>query len=88
MSILQIEWDPQSIPGFDDTVDSPIGMLQRKISWTVSYDVVKNGIRFPDAQTIKEIYVTPNGKEHTKYEAAYKYDQYRFFTVETQVTYK
>jgi outer membrane lipoprotein-sorting protein len=88
MSILQIEWEPRSIAGFEDTVDTPIGKLQRKISWTVTYDVVKNGIRFPGAQTITEIYVTPNGKEHTKYEAAYKYDQYRFFTVETQVIYK
>ena len=88
MSILQIEWEPRSIAGFEDTVDTPIGKLQRKMSWTVGYDVVKNGIRFPGSQTIKEIYITPNGKEHTKYVAAYTYDLYRFFIVETQVIFK
>lgn len=87
-SILQIEWEPQSITNFKETVDSPIGPLQRKISWTVVYDVIKNGIRFPGSQSIKETLVTENGKEHTKYEAAYRYDNYRFFTVETQVIYK
>jgi len=87
-SILQIEWEPQSIANFKETVDSPIGELKRRIVWTVAYDVVKNGVRFPSAQSIKEIYVTKNGKEHTKYEGEYIYDQYRFFTVKTEVVLK
>lgn len=87
-SVLQIEWEPQSIVNFKEAVDSPIGELKRKIAWTVAYDIVKNGIRFPGRQAIKEIYVTKNGKEHTKYEAEYIYDKYKFFTVETEVVYK
>lgn len=86
-SILQIEWEPRSIANFKEIVDSPIGGLKRRISWTVIYDIVKNGIRFPSAQAIKETFLTPLGKEHTKYEAAYLYNQYRFFTVETDVIY-
>jgi hypothetical protein len=61
---------------------------KKKIAWTATYDIVKNGIRFPGAQSIKEIYATKNGKEHTKYEAEYIYDQYKFFTVETDVIFK
>jgi hypothetical protein len=86
--ILQIEWEPRSIVNFRETVESPIGVLKRKIAWTVRYDIIKNGVRFPGRQSIKETFLTPNGKEHPKYEAEYVYDRYRFFTVETEVVVK
>jgi hypothetical protein len=85
-SILQIEWEPGSIAGLKDTVASPIGELKRRVTWTVTYDVVKNAVRFPGSQLIKETYITKNGKVHTKYEAGYVYDSYKFFTVETEVS--
>lgn len=87
-SILQIEWEPASIKNFEEKVDSSIGELRRKVSWTVSYDVVKNGVRFPSAQSIREVYITKQGKEQIKYEAEYKYENYKFFTVETEVIFK
>jgi hypothetical protein len=87
-SILQIEWEPESIANYKETVASPIGDLKRKIAWTVMYGIVKNGIRFPSAQSIREVFVTMNGKEHIKYEAEYVYDRYKFFTVETDVQIK
>jgi hypothetical protein len=87
-SILKIEWEPESINNFKVKVDSSIGELRRQVSWTVSYDVVKNGIRFPSAQSIKETYITKQGREHVKYEAEYKYENYKFFTVETEVIFK
>jgi hypothetical protein len=87
-SILQIEWEPASIKNFEERVESSIGELRREVSWMVSYDVVKNGIRFPSAQLIKETYITKQGKEHIKYEAEYKYENYKFFTVETEVVFK
>ena len=87
-SILQIKWEPISIKNFEEKVESSIGELRREISWTVSYDVVKNGIRFPSAQSIKETYITKQGREHIKYEAEYKYENYKFFTVETEVIFK
>jgi hypothetical protein len=87
-SILRIEWEPQSIVHLKETVESSIGELKRKIAWTVTYDIVKNGVRFPGAQSIKEIYITKNGKEHVKYEAEHVYDNYRYFTVETEVIFK
>jgi hypothetical protein len=87
-SILQIEWEPQSITNFRETVETSIGELKRKIAWTVTYDVVKNGVRFPGGQSIKEIYITRSGKEHVKYEAEYTYDKYKFFTVETEIIFE
>jgi len=87
-SILRIEWEPESIANYKETVASPIGDLKRKITWTVVYGIVKNGIRFPSAQSIREVFVTMSGKEHIKYEAEYVYDRYKFFTVETDVQIK
>jgi hypothetical protein len=87
-SILQIEWEPRSIANLKETVDSQVGELKRRIAWTVRYDVVKNGIRFPGSQSIREVYITKNGKEHVKYEAEYVYDRYKFFTVETEIVFK
>jgi hypothetical protein len=87
-SILRIEWEPESIANYKETVASPIGDLKRKIAWTVMYGIVKNGIRFPSAQSIREVFVTMSGKEHIKYEAEYVYDRYKFFTVETDVQIK
>ncbi len=87
-SILQIEWEPQSIVNLKETVESSIGELERKIAWTVAYGIVKNGVRFPTAQSIKEIYITKNGKEHVKYEAEYIYDKYKFFTITTEVIFE
>jgi hypothetical protein len=86
--ILQIEWEPESILNYRESVDSPIGELKRKISWTVRFDVVKNGLRFPSLQTVKEFLTTPAGTEHLKYEAEYVFDGYKFFTVETEVVIK
>ncbi len=87
-SILRIEWEPESIANYKETVASPIGDLKRKIAWTVMYGIVKNGIRFPSAQSIREVFTTMSGKEHIKYEAEYVYNRYKFFTVETDVQIK
>ena len=87
-SVLQIEWEPASIAGFQDTVQTPAGEMKRSMIWTVTYDVVHNGIRFPGAQTITEIYVDKRKAKHTKYEAEYKFINYKFFTVETEVIFK
>ena len=87
-SILRIEWEPQSLPDFQPVVPSGIGELKRKASWVVTYDVVKNGVRFPGQQTIRETFFTPVGRTHTKYLADYTYSKYRFFTVETEVKIK
>jgi hypothetical protein len=84
-SILKIEWEPRSIAGLDETVASSVGEIRRKITWTVTYDIVYKEVRFPSRQVIKEVYITKNDKEHLKYEATYAYEKYRYFVVETEV---
>jgi hypothetical protein len=84
-SILKIEWEPPSIVSLAETVESSVGELKRKITWTVFYDIVHKGVRFPSRQLIREVYITSNNKEHLKYEAAYAYGKYKYFVVETEV---
>ena len=84
-SILKIEWEPGSIPGFVDRVVSEVGTLRRKMTMTTVYGTVKNKIRFPSTQVIEERYIMGVDKEYVKYRAEYRYDRFKYFTVETAV---
>jgi len=88
LTILRVEWEPLSLEATTDKIVSLIGSLKRKITATADYNVVKNGVRFPSFQTVREVYTTAEGKEHIKYEARYSYLDYKFFTVETEVIIK
>jgi len=87
-SVSKIEWEPRSVKGFEDQVSSSAGTLKRNLSWTVFYAVEKNGIKFPSQQFIEENYILETGSKHPKYEVSFIYDNYKFFTVETEVKYR
>lgn len=86
-SILKIEWDQKSIQNFKEEVDSSIGDLKRTVTWAVFYGMVKNGIRFPSRQIITEHLISHTGQKHIKYKVTIDYEDYKFFTVETDVKY-
>ena len=87
-SILQIEWEPQSIEGFESkTKESEIGDLKTNIVWRVAYAVAKNGVRFPSSQTVKEVYIGVGGKIYPIEEISFDYNSYKFFVVETEIKY-
>jgi hypothetical protein len=86
-SVLKIEWDPRSIPGYSEELDSSIGNLRREITWSVAYGVEKNGIRFPSFQRLEEVLINHTGNRSTKYEVEIVYDEYQFFIVETEIKY-
>jgi len=87
-SVLKIEWDPRSIPGYSDELDSSIGNLKREITWSVTYGIEKNGIRFPSFQKLEEILINHTGNRSIKYQVDILYDQYQFFIVETEIKYE
>ena len=87
-SILKLEWDPESLENYSDKVTTSFGDLKRKVAWMVQYGVEKNGIRFPSLQHIREILVDPAEKEHVKYEAVVKYENYKFFNISMDVKYR
>ena len=84
-SILKIEWDHRSLKDFEEKVESRAGNLKRKVFWGTIYGVGKKGLRFPSRHYIEEKYVTLSGKEYTKYRVNIVYDNYKFFTVETDI---
>ncbi len=81
-SILKIEWDARSLEGYKKKVSSGV---TKNLSWEVFFEVEKNGVRFPSRQIIKDIYLTEAGKQHPRYLTTFVYDNYKFFTVETEV---
>lgn len=88
-SILKIEYDPRSIKDYEDELlESPIGDLSKKVIWATHFGVEKNGVRFPSRQLIQEFYVNSEGENLLIEKIAFRYEDYKFFIVETDVIYK
>ncbi len=85
--VLKIEWDPSSIENYA-AVEQTAERFQMapRIVMTSEFTFEKNGIRFPSRFTIKEIYKKGISR-FQRSEIDVLYDQYKFFTVETQVKY-
>ncbi|MGD1010776.1 MAG: hypothetical protein ABR951_11590 [Candidatus Aminicenantales bacterium] len=84
--ILKIQWNPSSIENYAG-VEEVARQLGRKpdILMTSEYSFEKNGIRFPSRYTVKESYLGKLGRRFQHSETDVTYDQYKFFTVETEV---
>jgi hypothetical protein len=88
-SILKIEYDPRSIKDYEDELaQAPIGDLSKKVIWTTHFGVEKNEVRFPSQQLIQEFYVNSEGEELFIERITFRYEDYKFFIVETEVKYK
>jgi hypothetical protein len=87
--ILKIEWNPASIGNYQlvqKTADF-LGLTPALVIIS-EYAFEKNGIRFPSRYTVKEIYRRgTSGATYAVSETDVVYDQYKFFTVETDVKY-
>ncbi len=103
--VLRLEWEPVSIQNYkDESIQlqrSRIGPIFRpgtvefdkKVVWTVDYEIEKNGVRFPSRQTIIEKFVFLSGTRGAEYETIkretiFDYIDYKFFVVETDIEYK
>lgn len=83
-SILKIMWDAKTLEGYEEKAFPGV---TKSLSWEVFFEVEKNGVRFPSRQLIKDIYLTEAGKQHPRYLTTFVYDNYKFFTVETEIIY-
>jgi hypothetical protein len=88
-SVVKIEMLQESLHGFEafaGTLDD--AEVKPDFKTVHFYEIEKNGIRFPSRTEFEESY---KGKRTPKFkisEVSIKYDQYRFFIVETTVKYK
>lgn len=88
--VLRIEWEPASIKDYvEGELISSLEEFKQKVVWTVDYNVEKNGVRFPGQQFIQELFFNENrGYKAVKREISFRYDEYKFFVVETDVVIK
>jgi hypothetical protein len=88
-AIVKIEWDQRSLGNFDKILATAraIGrQAEPRVSVIGYFGVEKNGIRFPDRLVIREDYRSTRGI-HRYSEATVRYEDYKFFVVETEVRY-
>jgi len=89
-SILKIEWNQTSIENYERIEEIARQLKYRpSIKLTSEYAYEKNGIRFPSKYSINEAYVNVSlrRKRITKSTKTVIYEDYKFFTVETEIKY-
>ncbi len=88
-SVLKIEIKQESLAGFEKIEqESEKQKIRPVITTTHDYFIEKNGIRFPSKTVCEELYIAKMRRIRTKIsETRIKYDNYRFFIVETEVKY-
>ncbi|HSA97437.1 MAG TPA: hypothetical protein VLJ16_15405 [Acidobacteriota bacterium] len=88
-AIVKIEWDQRCLGNYDQVlaVANRIGhQAEPRLAIACTYGIDKNGIRFPDKMTIREEYWSTRGTYRIS-ETTVRYEDYRFFIVETEVKY-
>ena len=88
-AVVKIEWDQRSLGNYDMILwmAKTLGhQAEPQVSVVGHYGVEKNGIRFPDRLVIREDYRSTRGTYRVS-EATVRYEDYKFFIVETEVRY-
>lgn len=87
-SIMKVEWEPTSVKNYE-LLEEYAQKLKAKlvIKLVAEYALEKNGIRFPSKYSVTEAYVFPNGRKFNRTMVDVTYEDYKFFTVETEVKY-
>jgi len=86
-SIIKIEIEQESLAGIEELREKmKKGGLKPIIKVTHDYGTMKNGLRFPSKTEFTEDYAG-TGRRIQKSRLSITYDNYRFFTVETEVKY-
>lgn len=89
-SVFKIEWQEESLGNYEETLKYAQALKAKPaLRFTTEYQYEKNGIRFPSRFTVEEDYsqTTPGGtRKIRKSELQVTLKDYKFFTVETDVT--
>jgi len=87
-SILKLDVDAESLSGYERIAADYISRgVTPDISIEVIYGFEKNGLRFPSQINLKEAYSDPKQGRIKMSQLRVDYDQYKFFTVGTEVKY-
>jgi hypothetical protein len=88
-SVLRIQWDPSTFGHYDAILKNAETYKEepRVVSYT-DFGFAKNGLRFPSVDFTEEAYVDGTGKKFIRSQTKVTYKEYKFFTVETETTFK
>jgi len=88
-SILKIIWNPKVIRDFKNIEElAKEYKAEPRVTIITEYAVEKNGIRFPSRLYVEEAYINKAGKKFIRSQTEILYNNYQFFTVETEVKYR
>ena len=93
-AILKIEWYEESVEGYEPLkIFANEALLKPEFIVTTEYGYEKKGIRFPSKHQFIESYMSylpkanrTQGKKYFKSKKEVEYTDYKFFSVETEVT--
>jgi hypothetical protein len=85
--VLKIKWNQTSVGNYKE-IEKIARNLNAipQITFITEYDFEKNKIRFPSKYSLEEEYIKSEGGRYKKSEMVVLYKDYKFFTVETEVT--
>jgi hypothetical protein len=87
-SILRIDVEQESLPGFEKIrQEAEKEKLTPHFKTTHIYGVEKNGLRFPSRTVFEEEYSRVKAGKFKVSKTTIRYENYRFFTVDTEVKY-
>ena len=88
-AILKIEWEQESLENFEEIEKVAEGLnANPRITFISEYGFEKNKIRFPNKYSVEEIYISRRGGlRFLRSKTTVVYDNYKFFTVDTNVKY-
>lgn len=88
-SVLRIEWDPTTFGHYDAIRQNAAAYKGTPaVTSYTDFGVAKNGVRFPSLDFTEEAYVDAGGKKFVRSLTQVTYKDYKFFTVETEATFK
>ncbi|HSA95686.1 MAG TPA: hypothetical protein VLJ16_06535 [Acidobacteriota bacterium] len=87
-SVFKIAWDQRSLGNYKLAEEwGTANDAVPQITAYTEYGFEKNGLRFPSLNYTQEAYIRKNGRKYESAEISTAYRGYKFFTVETAVTF-
>jgi hypothetical protein len=88
-SVLRIEWDPSTFGHYESILARAESFQSTPALRSHSeFGIAKNGLRFPSVDFTEEAYRSADGKLFVRARTNIAYKEHKFFTVETETTFK
>ena len=88
-SVLRVEWDPTTFGRYEAIRQNAARYKEApEVTSYTDFGLAKNGVRFPSLDYTEEAYVDGAGKRFVRSQTQVTYKDYKFFTVETETSFK